>query len=92
MLSLFSVIVTPGTATTKSSVCLVKVLDLFLWHLILVLALGILGFVGKGAVPLVGQLVGGGGWTVFFLHAFLGLLGYLLQVGALKWSHMVTSL
>jgi hypothetical protein len=45
---------TPGTA--KSSVCLVRILDLFYWHPIMVLALGILGFVRKGAAPLVGQL------------------------------------
>jgi hypothetical protein len=32
----------------KNSVCLAKALDLFLWHPILVLVLGILGFVGKG--------------------------------------------
>jgi hypothetical protein len=47
-----------GTATTKISVCLVKVLALFLWHPILVLTLGILGFVGKSSAPLVRQLVG----------------------------------
>jgi hypothetical protein len=41
-----------GTATKKSSVCSVKVLDLFLWCPILVLVLGILDFVGKGATPL----------------------------------------
>jgi hypothetical protein len=40
----------------KISVCLAKVLDLFLWHPFLVLVLGILGFVGKGAAPVVGQL------------------------------------
>jgi hypothetical protein len=38
---------TAGIATTESSVCLVKVLELFLWHPILILALGILGFVEK---------------------------------------------
>jgi hypothetical protein len=40
-------------STTKNSVCSAKVLNLFLWCPILVLALGILGFVGKGAAPLV---------------------------------------
>jgi hypothetical protein len=35
---------------------LIKVLDLFLWHLILVLAFGVLGFVVKGAAPLIKQL------------------------------------
>jgi hypothetical protein len=48
----------PGTATTKSTVCLVKVLEFFLMHPILVLVLGILGFLEKGAAPLVGQI----GW------------------------------
>jgi hypothetical protein len=43
-------------SNNKSSVCYVKVLDLFFWHPILVLALGILCFVGKGAAPLIGQL------------------------------------
>jgi hypothetical protein len=37
---------------------LAKVLNLVLWHPILVWELGILGLVGKGAAPLVGQLVG----------------------------------
>jgi hypothetical protein len=45
-----------GIETSESSDCSVKVLDLFLWHPILVLSLGILGFVGKGAAPLVGHL------------------------------------
>jgi hypothetical protein len=44
-----------------------KVLELFLWLPILVLALGILGFVGKGAGPLIVQLrEGEDGWRVFF--------------------------
>jgi hypothetical protein len=43
-----------GTATTQSSVCLVKVMELFVWLLILVLVLSILGFEGKGAAPLDG--------------------------------------
>jgi hypothetical protein len=48
---------------------LLKVLDLFLWHLILVFALGILGFVGKGAAPLVGQLeVEMAGEFILFFH------------------------
>jgi hypothetical protein len=54
----------PGT-TTKSSVCSVNVLDLFLWHPILVLVLGILGFVEKGAAPVVRQL-GGDDWRGCF--------------------------
>jgi hypothetical protein len=45
-----------STTIPKCSVCSAKVLDLFLWHPILVLALGILVFVGKGDAPLVGQL------------------------------------
>jgi hypothetical protein len=45
---------TPCKAVTKSLVCLVKVLELFLWCPILVLVLGILGFVGKCAAPLLG--------------------------------------
>jgi hypothetical protein len=40
----------------KSLVCLVRVLDLLFWCPILVLALGILGFVGKGVVLAVRQL------------------------------------
>jgi hypothetical protein len=88
---------TPGTATTKSSVCLVEVLDLFLWHLILVLALGVLGFVRKGAAPLIGQLgveMDGGFFLFFsfFVPTFLGLMRHPLQVGALKLSHKVISL
>jgi hypothetical protein len=47
-----------GTATTKSSVCSIKVLDLLLWHPILVSALGILGFVRKGTALLSDSL----GW------------------------------
>jgi hypothetical protein len=35
---------------------LVKVLELFLWCPILVLVLGILDFVGKGAAPVIRQL------------------------------------
>jgi hypothetical protein len=49
---------------------LLKVLDFFLWHPILVLALGFLGFVGKGAAPLVRQLeveMAGGFFFSFFL-------------------------
>jgi hypothetical protein len=44
------------TTTTKCTECLVKFLDLLLWHPILILVLGILGFVEKGAFPLVRQL------------------------------------
>jgi hypothetical protein len=58
------------TATIKSSVCSVRVLDLFLWNLVLVLALGILAFVWKGASPLVGQL----GWR--WLEHFLGFFSH----------------
>jgi hypothetical protein len=68
-----------GTATTKSSVCLVKFLDLFLQHPILLLVFGILGFLGKGAAPLVRQLgvemAGGFCPFFFFFSAFLGLMG-----------------
>jgi hypothetical protein len=46
----------PSTTATKSSVCSAKVLDLLLLCPILVLVLGILGFLRKGAAPLVGQL------------------------------------
>jgi hypothetical protein len=38
---------TPGTATTKSLECFVKILELFFWCPILVLVLGTLGFVRK---------------------------------------------
>jgi hypothetical protein len=41
-----------GTIRTKSSVSSVRVLDLFLWHPVLVLALCVLGFVEKSAAPL----------------------------------------
>jgi hypothetical protein len=69
--------------------CLVKVLKLFLWHPILVLALGILGFVGKGAAPLVRQLrVEMAGRFFLFFH-FPWSYGHLLQVGVLMWSHQV---
>jgi hypothetical protein len=85
------------TTTTKSVVSLAKVLDLFLWHPILVLVLmtggysvslclltvGILGYVGKSAAPLVGQLAGELAGTVFFPPTFLGLMGFLLKVEAL---------
>jgi hypothetical protein len=47
---------TPGTTATKSSFCLIKVQELFLWYPILALAFGILGFVRKCAAPLVRQL------------------------------------
>jgi hypothetical protein len=88
------------TITTKRTISSVKVLDLFLWCPIQVLALmtggflvslfllkvGILGCVRKGVSPLVGQLRGemGGGG---FGTVFIGLKGHLLQVGALKWFH-----
>jgi hypothetical protein len=65
-----------GTVTTESSVCLVKVLDLYLWCLILVLVLGILDSVGKCADPRVGQFwveTAGGIFTSFVLPTFLGL-------------------
>jgi hypothetical protein len=73
MVKLKIIIIMAGTTTTKSSVCLAKVLGLFLWHPILVLMLGILDFVGKGAAPFVGKPRGRDGWG-FFL-AFLGLMG-----------------
>jgi hypothetical protein len=59
------------------------------------MALGILGFVGKGAAPLVRQLgveMAGGFFLFFFFPTFLGLMGGLLQVGALRWCHLVTGL
>jgi hypothetical protein len=72
---------------------LVKVLDLFLWHPTLVLEPCILGFVGKHAAPLVGQLgVEMAGGVFLFFSAFLGLMGCPLQVGALKEYHEVTGL
>jgi hypothetical protein len=48
---------------------------------------GVLDFVGKGCC-LSCQMARG----FFFFSTFFGLIGYLLQVGALKWSHEVTSL
>jgi hypothetical protein len=61
----------PCTATTKSSVCSVRILDLFLWHPILVLALSILGFVGKGAAVLVRQLGVKTAGGFFFVFVFV---------------------
>jgi hypothetical protein len=56
-----------GTTTIKSSVCSAEVLDLLICCTILVLVLGILGSVAKGASPLVGQLGWGkmAGWVFF---------------------------
>jgi hypothetical protein len=55
--------------------------------------LGILGFVGNGVAPLVGELgVQMDGWIFLFFPNFLGLMGHPLQVGALKWTHQVTGL
>jgi hypothetical protein len=54
--------------------------------------LGILGFVGKGAAPLVRQLGVETAGGFFFFSAVLGLMGPLLQVGALMGSHQVTGL
>jgi hypothetical protein len=54
-----------------------KVLDLFLWHPILVLALGTLGFVGKAAAPLVEQLdscAGRGRGSLLFFFFLLSLV------------------
>jgi hypothetical protein len=65
----------------------VKVLGLFLWHAILVLVFGILGFMGKGAAPLFEQL---GVETVGGFFPFLGLICHQMKAGALKWSHQVT--
>jgi hypothetical protein len=57
-----------GTTTTKSLICSVKVLNLLLWHPILLLALGIL----EGASLLSDRLGGGeDGWRVFFFLSFL---------------------
>jgi hypothetical protein len=58
---------TPGTATTKSSVCLLKVLELFLWLPFLILEVGILGIVGKCAAPLFRQLSVDTAGDFFFL-------------------------
>jgi hypothetical protein len=85
---------TPGTATSKSSICLIKVLDLFLLCPILVFVLGILGFVWKCAAPLVRKL-GVDKLEVFSFFSppiFLVIMGHLLQAGALKWSYQVTGL
>jgi hypothetical protein len=56
------------------------------------LALGILGFVEKGTAPFVRQLgvEMAGGFFLFFFSDFFGFVSYLLQVGALMWSHQVT--
>jgi hypothetical protein len=63
----------------------ISVLDLFLWCPTLVLVLGILSFVGKVAVLLVGhpgvELTEG---FFPFLPTFLGLMDHPLQVGSLK--------
>jgi hypothetical protein len=58
---------------------LVKFLDLLLWHPVLIFVLGILGFVEKGAVPLVRQL--GKRWL---FSAFLALMSCPLQAEALN--------
>jgi hypothetical protein len=57
-------------AITKSYVCPVKILDLLIWCPILVLSLDILGFVGKGAAPLVGQPWGWRQLEGFFFFFF----------------------
>jgi hypothetical protein len=69
----------------------VNILDLFLWCPILVLVLAILSFVGKGPALLVGLGVSVYGWR-FYFPTFLGLMGCLLEEGALKWPHQVTGL
>jgi hypothetical protein len=70
---------------------LVKVLDSFLLCPILVLVLGILGFVWKGVVPLVRQLgVKIAGEFFSFFSTFLGLMAHPLQARALKMTHQVT--
>jgi hypothetical protein len=77
----------------KSSVCLIKFLNLFLWHPILVLALDILSFMGKGAAPLVGQFNGDtAGGFFFHLSWTYGPSVTSEQVEALKLFHQVTSL
>jgi hypothetical protein len=78
-----------GTATTKSSVTSVKVLDLFIWHLILVLALVILCFVGKGAAPLVRQLgwrLLEGFWFWFWFCFLLFLVSWAIHCQRESWS------
>jgi hypothetical protein len=69
-----------GTATTKSSVCSVKVLDLFLWCPILVLALSILGLGGRALALLLDSL--GWRWLVFF---FL-LLSFFFPLSLVLWT------
>jgi hypothetical protein len=54
-----------------------KILYLLLWHPILILVLGILGFMGKGAAPLAIHLRRR--WP-----AFPGLMSYPLQAEALN--------
>jgi hypothetical protein len=66
-----------GTAITKISVCSVKVLEFFLWGPIMILTVGILGFVGKGAASLVRQLgmeTAGGFFLSYFFLLYLVLL------------------
>jgi hypothetical protein len=55
---------------------LAEVLELFFWCPTLVLALGIVICVGKGAFPLVGQLGVGTAGGFFSFSAFLGLMAF----------------
>jgi hypothetical protein len=66
-----------GTTTTKSLICSVKVLNLLLWHPILLLALGIL----EGASLLSDRLGGGeDGWRVFSFFLFCFLWSYVSSI------------
>jgi hypothetical protein len=76
----------------KSSVSSAKVLELFLWCPILLLMLGILGYVGKGVTILVRQLGAQEMPEVFLTPDFFGLMCGLSQAGALRWSHQTAGL
>jgi hypothetical protein len=69
--------------TTKSSVCLVRALDLFLWHPTLVLELGILGFVGKHAFSLLSDSLGWRWLKGCFLFFSLSLVLWAIHC---KWE------
>jgi protein-S-isoprenylcysteine O-methyltransferase Ste14 len=64
-----------------------KVLDLVLWHPVIVVVLGILGYVGWVLPLSLDSLVCVWSELEDFCLAFLGLMGCLLQAGTLKWSH-----
>jgi hypothetical protein len=66
---MLKLIIQKKITTIKCSVCLVTVLVLFLWCPVLLLVFDILGFVGNGTAPLIGQLAVemAGGFFLFFL-------------------------